>query len=198
MATLMLIACGPSQEVGDASAQDVSTAADHETNWTVIPEESVMKFSALQQDKAFEGQFKDFDAAILFYADNLDASKVTVTVPIMSVDAGDKDRNDTLPAKAWFSAKTFPVAIFSSDNISETGDGTYLAQGSLTMKGLTQDVSLPFTLSPADADSGETTVMTGSMLLDRTDWKVGEDPWDTDEWVSKAITLDIQVKAMRK
>jgi len=199
----MVTACGPSQEAQDASAQDASAqdvpiAADQETNWTVIPEGSFIKFSALQQGKEFEGESTNFEASILFYADNLEASNVTVTIPIKGVEAGDKDRNDSLPAKAWFYAKSFPVATFMSDNITKTAEGTYLAKGPLSIKGMTQGVSLPFTLSPANSEPGGTTVMTGSMSLDRTDWKVGEDPWDTDEWVSKDVSLDVQIKAIRK
>lgn len=195
---LALMACAQPDPSGEVSGQDVITQTEQETNWTVLPDESYIKFSALQKGETFEGEFTDFEAAILFYPENLSESSVIVSVPVKSVEAGNKDRNETLPAKAWFSAKAYPVATFKSGNFTETGDGGYLVKGSLSLKGITRDVELPFTLSPDPSETDETTIMSGTMALDRTDWNVGEDPWNTDEWVSKNITLDIRVSATRK
>lgn len=192
---ILLVSCGPSAET---LVQSPTTAAEQETNWTVNSDESFILFTAQQQGKEFEGEFTKFNASILFEPDNLEDSEVTVTIPLQSVDAGDKDRNDTLPSKAWFSVKEFPVATFRSDQITETGQGSYVANGSLSLKGMTHEIELPFTLSSAMPATGETTVMTGMTSLDRTQWKIGEDPWNTGEWVSKGIKLNIQITATRK
>tara|TARA_R110002020_G_scaffold52646_11_gene147715 strand:- start:2597 stop:3223 length:627 start_codon:yes stop_codon:yes gene_type:complete len=192
---LCLTGCGQPQEISQASAQDETAKAGQGSNWTVIKEESFIKFSALQQGKEFEGEFTEFDADILFYPDNLDKSEVTVKIPLQSADTGDSERNNTLPGKAWFSAKSFPVATFRSDNIVETSEGSYLANGSLSMKNITRNIELPFSLSSVAAKSDEKVVMTGSMTLDRTDWKVGEEPWNTEEWVSRDIALNVQITA---
>jgi len=192
---ILLVSCGQSAET---LVQSPPSAAEQETNWTVNPDESFIRFTAQQQGKEFEGEFTEFNASILFNPDNLEDSEVTVTIPVKAVDAGDKDRNDTLPSKTWFSAKEFPVATFRSDQIAEVGQGSYIANGSLSMKGMTHDIELPFTLSPAEIAIGETTVMTGVIGLDRTQWKIGEDPWNTGEWVSKGIKLNIQITATRQ
>lgn len=192
---ILLISCGQSAET---LVQSPPASAEQETNWTVNPDESFIRFTAQQQGKAFEGKFTEFNASILFDPDNLEESEVTVTIPLQGVDAGDKDRNDTLPSKAWFSAKEFPVATFRSNQITEVGQGSYLAISSLSIKGMTHEIELPFTLSPAKTAIGETTVMTGMISLDRTQWKIGEDPWNTGEWVSKGIKLNIQITATRQ
>lgn len=192
---LCFTACDQPQETVQSLAQNETPQANQTTNWNVLKEESFIKFSALQQGKEFEGEFTEFDADILFYPDNLDESEVTVKIPVQSADAGDSERNNTLPGKTWFFAKSYPVATFRSDNIIAAEDGGFLAIGSLTMKDITRDVRLPFSLSSKQAGTGGKTVMTGSMTLDRTDWNIGEDPWNTDEWVSRDIALNIQVTA---
>lgn len=191
---LCLTGCGQPQDVSQASAQDETAVAQQETNWTVVKEESFIKFSALQQGKEFEGEFTEFDADILFHPDNLNKSEVTVKIPLQSADAGDSERNNTLPGKAWFSAKSYPVAIFRSDSIIETEEGAYSAIGSLSIKGTMRDIELPFSLSSSKESDGKV-VMTGSMTLDRTHWNIGEDPWNTGEWVSRDIKLNIQITA---
>jgi len=107
-----------------------------------------------------------------------------------SVDAGSQDRNSTLPGKVWFSSKKFPSARFASSDISKQATG-YLAKGELTLKGKSVPLELPFALQI----DGDRAVMTGSVDIDRTLWNVGASPWDTDEWVSRAVKLDLQVTA---
>ncbi len=192
---IALVSCGQSTE---SAVQTMSPAMEQETNWTIIPAESFIKFTAQQQGKEFEGQFTDYNASILFDPESLEDSEVTVTIPLQDVDAGDKDRNETLPGKAWFSIKEFPVAVFRSETITEMGEGSYLAKGSLSLKGITRNIELPFKLSPAITEVGDITVMTAMTSLDRTQWNVGEDPWDTGEWVSKGIKLNIQITATRE
>jgi len=64
---------------------------------------------------------------------------------------------------------------------------------SLMLKGKDQPLELPFSLI---IESGRA-VMTSNVILDRTNWSVGEDPWNTDEWVSKNVTLDILITATK-
>lgn len=191
--TLGLLACGQNGAVSTASAQDVTEAQAVASNiWTVISDKSHIKFTAKQEGKPFTGEFTVFSADINFDSENLASSSVTVTIPIKQAEAGNNDRNATLLGKAWFSAKKFPEAVFQSSNITLIEEGSYLAKGELSLKGVSKPLDLPFTLSISDE-----AVMTSQITLDRTTWNVGEDPWNTDEWVSKEVVLDIQVTATR-
>jgi len=67
-----------------------------------------------------------------------------------------------------------------------------LAKGALSLKGVSIPVDLPFDLALDDNKA----VMTSSYEMDRTKWDVGAAPWDTDEWVSRTVMLDIQVTAL--
>jgi len=163
------------------------------SQWQVDIEKSHLKFSALQEGEAFDGAFEMFSADIQFSADNLENSSVTVTVPLSSVDAGSTDRNSTLPGKAWFSTKKFPDAVFTANVFKPMGEGAYDAEGELTIKGISRPLSLPFTLDVDD----DMAVMRSTLEMNRTEWDIGEKPWNTDEWVSTGVKLDILVTAKR-
>lgn len=183
----------PLQKVAQTAASEVmGVDAVMTGNWDILPEASHIKFTAQQEGAAFTGEFSEFTGVIAFDPDTPEDGYVKISIPLGSVDAGSKDRNSTLPGKVWFSTKAFPTAVFTSDNIARDGDG-YLAKGELTLKGQTAAVELPFTLTL----EGDRAVMTGDVVIDRTIWNVGSDPWNTDEWVSRGVKLDIQVTANR-
>ena len=170
------------------AAENVSTAP----SWGIQADASHIHFSALQEGETFTGKFEAFSGVIQFDPDNPETGSVKISIPLKSVDAGSNDRNSTLPAKLWFSAKAFPVATFTSNEITRQGDG-FLAKGELTLKGKSLPIDLPFDLNIGE----DTAVMTGRVDMDRTLWDVGAAPWDTDEWVSRNVSLDIRVTAKR-
>ena len=208
VATLTLLSSGCSE--AQSQAQSVDAVADQtvttsenaaqidapqkiaKANWDIVAEGSHIQFTAQQEGQDFTGSFTEFTGDIAFDPDAPETGRVEISIPLGSVDAGSRDRNSTLPAKVWFSVKKFPTAIFISDQISRDGDG-YLAKGTLTLKGKSAPVDLPFTLSV----EGNRAVMNGSVMIDRTTWNVGSDPWNTDEWVSTGVKLNIQVTANR-
>jgi len=83
---------------------------------------------------------------LVFKEDAVDEASVTATIYISSVFAGDKERDAALPGKEWFDVKKFPKAVFQSDDFVKTSNGQYEARGTLSMKGKSQPLTLPFTL----------------------------------------------------
>jgi hypothetical protein len=63
----------------------------------------------------------------------------------------------------------------------------------LTLKGISVPLDLPFDLEV----TGDIAVMTSTVEMDRTKWSVGAAPWDTDEWVSRSVKLDLKVTAQK-
>ena len=194
-ATLSLASCSEAQETTSlTNPAPVSAAQNLVENWQVIETESHIKFTAEQEGNEFTGQFNDFTVAINFDAANIDEASVTANIDISSIDAGDKDRNGALPGKEWFFVKKFPEAIFQSSDFSKTGEYSYAAAGTLSIKGISQPLTLPFTL---DIENGMAD-MSGELTLDRTLWDLGSGAWSTDEWVSTSVRVDIKIKAEAK
>jgi len=175
------------------TTQVIAEAETRVGNWIIRPESSHIQFSALQEGVDFTGAFGKFSGVIQFDPNAPEDGAVRIEIPLRSVDAGSKDRNSTLPGKIWFSTKKFPQAVFTSNDIAYAGDG-FLAKGSLELKGMSIPVDLPFSLSI----DGNHAVMRGETLIDRTDWNVGSAPWDTDEWISRSVKINVKITADAK
>lgn len=160
-------------------------------NWLVVRADSHVKFTASQEGNEFTGEFETFDTLINFKEEAIEDANVTATIHLNSVSAGDKDRDGALPGKEWFDVKAFPKAVFQSDDFVKTGDNSYEARGTLTMKDKSQPLTLPFTLDI----NGAKAEMSGQVTLDRTLWEVGTGAWATDEWVSTDVTVDLKISA---
>jgi polyisoprenoid-binding protein YceI len=194
-ATLVFSACSQASEpTYTLAAEPVSSpdpAQKRIGNWIVVKADSHVRFTASQQGKEFTGEFESFDALINFKESEIDQANVKATIYLGSVSAGDKERDGALPGKEWFDVKKFPKAVFQSDDFVKTDNNSYEARGTLSMKGKSQPLTLPFTLDI----SGSKAEMLGRVTLDRTLWNVGTGAWSTDEWASTKVVVDVKITA---
>ena len=171
-----------------AAAAPGATAAA----WTVAKAASSLRFEGVAQDEAFSGSFGKWDATIHFDPANLGASQAIVTIDTASGGTGDPDKDGPLKDENWLATAMFPTATFKSDTISSTGPGAYVAEGTLTIRGVSQPVSLPFTL----AIDGDNAKMQGSVTLDRNLFKIGAGAWQ-DHSVDPSVTVKVDLVAKR-
>lgn len=201
---LPLMACAPKPsadalqpapaDAGETAAEPVLTTG-FVSDWTIIKAESRLTFSATQTGDAFDGEFKNFAADIIFDPANLEAAKVQAEIDLTSVEAGDNERNSALPGKDWFHIKAFPKAVFYADDFIKDGlkNGGYIAKGTLSLRGVQKPIELPFNV----IIDGERADMTGGVTIDRGEWGVGQGAWETDEWVSRSVTINVKIAAIK-
>jgi polyisoprenoid-binding protein YceI len=161
--------------------------------WTVDKAASKVGFSSSFDGGAFSGSFRRWDAAIRFDPANLAGSSVTATFDMASAVTGDETRDQALPEPDWFSARAFPKATFTASSFKALGGGRYQAVGTLTMRGVTKPLTLPFTL----VITGATAKMTSSVGLNRLAFGVGQGEWKTTEVVPGTVTVNISLTARR-
>ena len=161
--------------------------------WTVDPAQSEISFSGTHAGNEFTGKFGTWTAEIAFDPARLEQSKVLVTIDTASAATGDKTYDGSLPSPEWLGPKAFPTATFESKTFRQTGDSTYEVDGTLTLKGVAQDIALPFSLTT----EGDKTVMEATTSLDRLLYQVGVASDPKAEWVSKDITVAIKVSATK-
>ena len=119
------------------------------------------------------GDFKEVKGEIKFLPDNLAVSKFNVTVDASSVDTDNQMRDKNLVTDEYFDAAKFPLIRLVSikiDKTNKTTDGFYYFNGSLTIKGITKNISFPFQAKKINNDY----LFTGNFEIDRTDFGVGE------------------------
>lgn len=168
-------------------------AAETVQRWKINPEESSIRFSGRHAGKEFTGKFKTWKADIAFDPARLAESAVDVTVETGTAETGNALYDGSLRAMEWLNPKEFPTAIFKTSTFRETGEGAYEASGTLTLKGQTQDLVLPFSLKL----EGDTATMNGTVTLDRLAFDVGKAADPKAEWVDKDIKVSVDVKASK-
>ena len=161
--------------------------------WQVDEAASKIAFSGTHAGRAFEGQFNEWSADIRFDPDALDQSSVTVTVQTNSAETGTRLYDRTLPNDEWFNVAAHPDAVFAADEFSQLDDGRYQARGTLTIKGNTQPIILPFNLSI----DGQTATVAGVVELDRIALDMGVKSDPDAAWVSQVIPVTITLVATR-
>ena len=173
-----------------ASTTCVADAAD----WKLDPGKSKLGFSGTQTGTNFQGAFTRFIAVIEFDPDHLDTSHIAVSVDLASTTTNDKQRDATLSSKDWFDVAQFPVAKFETSVIRRKGTDDYEAVGTLTLRGVTKPLTLPFILEM----NGSTAHAKGHAELIRSTFGIGQGPWTTDQWVALNVGVDIDVTATRE
>lgn len=111
-----------------------------------------------------KGEFQGLNGSITWDAANPANSSFDVSVAVNTINTGIAMRDKDLKEATWFDASKFPTINFKSTNVTATN-----VTGNLTIKGITKQISFPFTVTP-DA-SGY--VFEGSFPLNRRDFGVG-------------------------
>lgn len=161
--------------------------------WAVAKAQSQVGFSGTQSGSAFKGSFGQWDAAILFDPKDLAHSSARVSLVTGSAKTGDQLQDSTLLQGEWFNTAKFPRATFVTTQISAAGPNRYIAKGTLTIKGKTLPVTLPFTL----VVNGDTAVMRGQTSIDRVAFNLGAQSDASGTYVSKQIAISISLTAKR-
>ena len=168
-------------------------------DWSV-QDGSRVGFIATQGGAPVEGVFETFEAEIRFDPQALDRSRVAVTIDIASVNSESKDRDDTIRSASLFDVATWPSARFEAEGFTLNGGGDYEASGRLTMRDVTQDVVLPFTLEVApdpDQPGRLRAVAKGELKVQRLDYGIGQGLWEDTSVVGNEVVIFIDIQATR-
>lgn len=140
----------------------------------------------------FNGRFTRWRADIVFNPDDLPGSSANVRIDTASATDGVAMHDRALPGPEWFDSAAHPEAVFRTRAITSLGGASYRAEGDLTIRGRTRNVSLPFTLNI----DGDRAAMDGRTSIDRRDFDIGKDT-EADDSISREIEISIHVEATR-
>ncbi|MEF9964349.1 MAG: YceI family protein [Comamonas sp.] len=155
----------------------------------LVPAQSAVNFEAKQMGVPIKGHFQKFDAKIAFDAAKPEASKIHFTVDTGSATMGVKETDAELPKAEWFNVAKFPQATFDSTAVKALGGGKFQVDGTLTIKGNVQKVSLPVTLT----QSGTTTTAAGTLPLKRLTYAIGDGDWKDTSMVADEVQVQFKL-----
>uniref|UniRef100_UPI001576079A YceI family protein n=1 Tax=Sphingomonas bacterium TaxID=1895847 RepID=UPI001576079A len=161
--------------------------------WAVNMAASHLRFQSSVGGATFTGAFARWHADIRFDPKNLPGSSVLVRVDMASAKTGSSDRDEALPGADWFSIGKFAQASYAAKSFKDLGGGRYQALGTLTMRGVARPLALPFTLRI----QGDQARMTGTAMIDRHVFGVGQGQFATADTVPFNVQLAIDLAAKR-
>ncbi|MEL6960630.1 MAG: YceI family protein, partial [Pseudomonadota bacterium] len=155
---------GTERVASAAAAPTLSEGTDPQSAvWTV--QEVDLAFTVVQLGSDVTGHFEALSPSITYDPETGDG-QVTVEIDMSSVTLGSV--TDQAKGSEFFDVTNHPTAIFEATLTRDDGEA-HIADGTLTLTGVSVPVSMPFTLSISDG----TAEMTGGVTLDRRDFEIG-------------------------
>ncbi len=159
----------------------------------VLPAHSEIAFVSRQMGVPVEGKFKQWAAQIAFDPKNPAAGKVGFTIQTGSASFGSPEPDAEVPKAPWFNVAKFPTASFASNAIKPLGGGRFDVAGTLTIKGSSQPVVVPVTITQTGTQGGGTSTASGSFTIKRLDFKIGEGEWTDTSMVANDVTVKFKL-----
>lgn len=122
-------------------------------DYRIDPAHSIIGFAIRHLEINWvEGRFKDFTGMIHYDDTDITKSSVEFTAKVESIDTGIEPRNKHLRTADFFEVEKYPEMTFKSTRVERKGKTGGILHGDFTLKGVTKQVSLPFTITGAIKD----------------------------------------------
>ena len=122
----------------------MATAAVTTTRtFTIDKAHSEVAFQVRHLITKVRGRFSEFEGRVEFDEQHPEHSSVAVTIDANSINTNEPDRDTHLRSNDFFGAEEHPKITFASTRVAKTGANTFDVTGSLTIRGVSREVTLP-------------------------------------------------------
>ena len=147
------------------------------------------------------GAFNEFTGTAVLDGANPGNSTVQVTIQAASIDTRNAQRDGHLRGNDFLAMEEYPQITFTSTGVRQSGETTFEVTGDLTIKGVTNEVTIPFEFEGAAKDpfGNERVGFEGSVVINRKDYGV---TWNAaleggGVLVSDKVTLEFEISAVK-
>jgi polyisoprenoid-binding protein YceI len=130
-----------------------------------------------------KGRFDKLTATVVFDENALEKSTISAIIETNSFNSGITMRDNHLKDKDYFDVKNHPTITLISTKIIKS-ENKYLGTFSLTIKGITKSIQLPFIVIK---NSNELAFKSEEMSIDRTAYGVGKSSFTLSNTVRISI-----------
>jgi polyisoprenoid-binding protein YceI len=138
------------------------------------------------------GRFTQVHGTILIDDADMTKSSVIAVISTPSITTDNERRDGHLKSVDFFEVAKYPEITFKSTKVEKTADG-YAATGLLTIKDVTKEVRLPFTVAKGEAHGKSLLGVETATQINRFDYNVSYDATGTT--VSKDVKIEINLEA---
>ena len=155
---------------------------------------STVTATSKQMNVPVDGTFKKFAAQLSFDPAKPAAGRARLSINTASYDLGDESYNEQVRGKEWFDAAQYPDATFVSSAIAPAGGNQFKVTGTLTIKGKSQNVTVPVTV----AQQGSTQSFDGALPIKRSQFDIGTGEWKETSVVADEVVIKFHIVAAKK
>lgn len=146
------------------------------------------------------GKFMDFEVEMIYDETDLTNSSVQITINTASINTGIEDRDNHLRSGDFFEVAKFPQITFKSERVEKRG-AEVVAIGNLTLRGITKEITVPFTINglskyESEDTKGEMRANLGAsaeFTLNRLDYGIEWQHNNVPQFVGNEITVEINL-----
>jgi polyisoprenoid-binding protein YceI len=121
------------------------------TKWIIDPTHSEVAFKVKHLViSTVTGYFRKFEGAAESTSEDFNGASVTFSLDVNTIDTNQSDRDQHLKSADFFDTASFPTIAFAGKLVNQGGE--YQLLGDLTLKGITQQVTLDVTYGGTVAD----------------------------------------------
>ncbi len=169
-----------------------TAASVHAADWRIDPQASAIQFRSTQFGQPFTGEFKRFSGRIVFTPGPSPTGDVKIDVDVASLKTGAADRDAQAQGPAWFATAKAPQAVFTATRFRRIDAQHYAAFGTLAIKGIQVQVTLPFTLHVGVDGVAE---MQGAASVNRLAFGLGTGPLADPATVGRQVAVEVRLRA---
>ncbi len=111
--------------------------------WVIDKAHSEASFQIRHLMSKVRGHFNDYAGAVTVDPARPESARVEFTVKAASIDTANEARDKDLRGADFFDVEKFPEISFKSTSVKATGKDTYDVKGTLTLRGVSKEVTLP-------------------------------------------------------
>jgi polyisoprenoid-binding protein YceI len=193
----------PQEHLLTSTTTAPATLADLAGTWTIDASHTRIGFVARHaMVTKVRGAFNEFEGTAVVDATGLSASSVSLTIKAASIDTRNEQRDGHLRSNDFLSMDENPQITFVSTAVEQTGPTEFEVTGDLTIKGVTNSITIPFEFEGVAKDpfGNERVGFEGSVAINRKDYGV---TWNATletggVLVSDKITLEFEVSAIKQ
>ncbi len=179
-----------------------ASLAELSGTWTLDPAHSRIGFVARHaMVTKVRGSFNEFQGTAVVDGEDLSRSSATVTIEVASIDTRNGQRDGHLRSNDFLALDDFPQITFVATGVAQTGAGSFELTGDLTIKGITNSVTVPFEFEGAATDpfGNLRAGFEGSVSINRKDYGI---TWNAaletgGVLVSDKIVLEFEISAVK-
>ncbi|MDX6301433.1 MAG: hypothetical protein QOF53_2647 [Nocardioidaceae bacterium] len=179
-----------------------ATIADLAGTWTIDASHTRIGFVARHaMITKVRGAFNEFDGTAVVDGTSLSASSVSLTIKAASIDTRNDQRDGHLRSNDFLAMDEYPEITFVSTGVTLAGATSLELTGDLTIKGVTNPVTVPFEFEGLATDpfGNLRAGFEGAVTINRKDYGI---TWNAaletgGVLVSDKIVLEFEVSAIK-